>query len=145
MPWSSCGIEHACLACEAIPEHTDTCVHPGPRSCMSCSAASMRVPQHISTTISSVSFLVSAWQGRQAAGFTTGVVKCTPGNLAGETCSHCTGGIQIPLYPDAQLPPLLSRRQQAAVGVLHEGVGLAAGVEGPVSLSDCHDGSDAVR
>ena len=102
-------------------------------------------PQHTSTVSSSLSFLLVAWQGRQAAGFTTGVVKCTPGNLAGETCSHCTGGVQIPLYPDEQRPPVLSHRHQAASGVLRESTELAAGSEGPPTYSDSHDGSDAVR
>ena len=88
-------------------------------------------PQHTSTVSSSLSFLLVVWQGRQAAGFTTGLVKCTPGNLAGETCSHCTGGIQIPLYPDAQLAPVQSHRHQAASGVLRESTELAAGSEGP--------------
>ena len=97
---------------------------------MICHAASVQAPQHTSTTSSSLSFLLPAWQGRQAAGFTTGVVKCTPGNLAGETCSHCTAGIQIPLYPDEQPPLVLSHRQQAAESVLHESGGLTGGFEG---------------
>ena len=135
------GIEHACNACQAIPKLMDTCVHLGPRSCGAVQQV-CEAPQRISASSSSLCVLLLAWQGRQAAGFTTGVVKCTPGNLAGETCSRCTSGVQIPLYPDVQLPP---HREQAASGVLQEGVGLTADVGGLVSDTDSHDGSSAVR